>query len=278
VAATLMDRSPLLLLSGLGALAAVLMLVFKDTILSLVASVQIGSNDMVRVGDWIEMPQFDADGDVIDIALHSVKVQNWDKTITTIPTHRLITESFRNWRGMAESGGRRIMRSLMIDQNSVRHLEDGEVDGLRGIALLDNYLGAKQAEIERWNAASPARRRGAVNGRRLTNIGTFRAYVDAYLAERADISSEFTRMVRQLAPTEAGLPLEIYAFTTTTSWNEYERIQADIFDHLIAVVPVFDLRLFQHPTGSDVAMVLHNASRSPGAGRLVAAPVGAACE
>ena len=253
VIAALMDRSPWLLLSGLGALAAVLMLVFKDTILSLVASVQINSNDMVRVGDWIEMPQLNADGDVIDIALHTVKVQNWDKTITTIPTHRLISESFKNWRGMSESGGRRIKRALMIDQNSVRFLDEAEASDLRRFALIRDYLDAKAEEIARWNAARPECTRDAVNARRLTNVGTFRAYVVAYLEDRPDISNEMTLLVRQLAPTEAGLPLEIYGFTTTTAWNDYERIQGDIFDHLIAILPAFGLRLFQHPSGMDLS-------------------------
>ena len=209
IVAALIDRSPVLLLSGLGAMAAVLMLVFKDTILSLVASVQLASNDMLRVGDWIEMPQLGADGDVIDIALHTVKVQNWDKTITTIPTHRLISESFRNWRGMYEAGGRRIKRSLMIDQNSVRFLDEAEVAGLRRFSLLADYLDAKQAELAQWNAAHPDRSAQAVNARRLTNIGTFRAYVTAYLRDRGDLSDRLFLIVRQLAPTEPGLPLEI---------------------------------------------------------------------
>lgn len=247
--AALMDRSPLLLLSGLGAMAAVLMLVFKDTILSLVASVQIGSNDMVRVGDWITMPQLNADGDVIDIALHVVKVQNFDKTITTIPTYRLITESFRNWRGMSESGGRRIMRSLMIDQSSVRFLDEEGVRDLARFALLRDYLAAKQQDISRWNADhAPGE---ILDARRLTNIGTFRAYVLAYLKARPDIADDKTLLVRQLAPSENGLPLEIYAFAGTTRWDQYEGIQADIFDHLIAIMREFDLRLFQRPTGAD---------------------------
>lgn len=249
IIAALMDRSPLLLLSGLGAMAAVLMLVFKDTILSLVASVQIGSNDMVRVGDWIEMPQLNADGDVIDIALHTVKVQNFDKTITTIPTHRMISESFRNWRGMSESGGRRIMRSLMVDQNSVHFLSAEEVDSLSRFALLRDYLAGKRAEVERWNASHAVN--ADVDARRLTNIGTFRAYVLAYLEARPDIADDKTLLVRQLAPTENGLPLQIYAFANTTAWAAYEGIQADIFDHLIAIMPEFGLRLFQHPTGLD---------------------------
>lgn len=251
IIAALMDQSPLLLLSGLGAMAAVLMLVFKDTILSLVASVQIGSNDMVRVGDWIEMPQFNADGDVIDIALHTVKIQNFDKTITTVPTHRLISESFRNWRGMAESGGRRIMRSLMIDQNSVRFLDSADVEQMRRFAVLRPYLDAKNQEIERWNIEHGAE--GTVNGRRLTNIGTFRAYVLAYMQSRSDIAQHKTLLVRQLASSENGLPLEIYAFANSTVWPEYEGIQADIFDHLIAILPDFGLRLFQRAAGADLA-------------------------
>lgn len=250
IIAALMDQSPLLLLSGLGAMAAVLMLVFKDTILSLVASVQIGSNDMVRVGDWIEMPQFNADGDVIDIALHTVKIQNFDKTITTVPTHRLISESFRNWRGMSQSGGRRIMRSLMIDQRSVRFLDDSDIETMAQFAVLQPYLEAKRQEIERWNSEQGAD--GTVNGRRLTNVGTFRAYVLAYLRSRSDIAQDKTLLVRQLAPSENGLPMEIYAFATSTVWDEYEGIQGDIFDHLIAILPEFDLRLFQRPTGADV--------------------------
>ncbi len=253
IVATLIDQSPLLLLSGLGAMAAVLMLVFKDTILGLVASVQLTSNDMLRVGDWIEMPQLGADGDVIDIALHTVKVQNWDKTITTIPTHRLISESYRNWRGMFESGGRRIKRSLVLDQNSIRFLEPDEIARLRRFSLIADYLEDKEAELAAWNAARPERRRDLVNARRITNVGTFRAYVTAYLKSRGDMSDRLFLIVRQLAPTEAGLPLEIYGFTASTAWADYERIQADIFDHLIAILPEFGLRLFQRPTGLDLA-------------------------
>ena len=250
VIAALMDQSPLLLLSGLGALAAVLMLVFKDTILSLVASVQIGSNDMMRVGDWIEMPQFNANGDVIDIALHTIKVQNFDKTITTIPTHRLISESFRNWRGMAESGGRRIMRSLMIDQRTVRFLDSDDMNRMDRFAVLRPYLQSKRREIDQWNAEQRAD--GTVNGRQLTNIGTFRAYVLAFLQSRHDIAQNKTLLVRQLAPSENGLPLEVYAFANSTIWAEYEGVQADIFDHLIAILPEFGLRLFQRPSGADL--------------------------
>ena len=256
IVAALMDRSPLLLLSGLGAMAAVLMLVFKDTILSLVASVQISSNDMVRVGDWIEMPQLNADGAVVDIALHTVKVQNWDKTITTIPTHRLISESFKNWRGMSESGGRRIKRALMIDQTSVRFLTPSDVQALQRFTLLRDYLETKQSEIAQWNRAQPDRTLEKVNARRVTNIGTFRAYVLAYLQAHPGVSQEMTLLVRQLAPSATGLPIEIYAFTATTKWDAYETIQADIFDHLLAILPEFDLQLFQQPTGRDLAAVI----------------------
>ena len=208
---------------------------------------------MIRLGDWIEMPQLNADGDVIDIALHTVKVQNFDKTITTIPTHRLINESFRNWRGMSESGGRRIMRSLMIDQNSVRFLDDDSLDALSRFAVLRDYLRGKQDDVRRWNADHAGE--DILNSRRLTNVGTFRAYVDAYLKARPDIADDKTLLVRQLAPTENGLPLQIYAFTNTTAWSAYEGIQADIFDHLIAIMPEFGLSLFQRPTGTDLSTI-----------------------
>jgi len=252
IIAALMDQSPALLLSGLGAMAAVLLLVFKDTILSLVASVQLTSNDMLRVGDWIEMPQLNADGDVIDIALHTVKVQNWDKTITTIPTHRLIEQSFRNWRGMAESGGRRIKRALLIDQTSIRFLTPEEEQDLRRFALIEDYLAAKQAELDDWNRQLAKQGRDPVNGRRVTNFGTFRAYVVAYLRAHARIREDMTLLVRQLSPTPQGVPLEIYCFTTTTAWGEYEDIQSDIFDHLLAVMDEFGLGVFQEPGGRDL--------------------------
>lgn len=253
IIAVLMDESPLLLLSGLGAMAAVLMLVFKDTILSLVASVQLTSNDMLRVGDWIEMPQLNADGDVIDIALHTVKVQNWDKTVTTIPTHRLISDSYKNWRAMFEAGGRKVQRSLRIDQTSIRFLEAREVERLKRFSLLADYLAAKESEIEAWNAARPDGARDEVNARRITNVGTFRAYMNAYLRDRGDMAEGMFLVVRQLAPTETGLPLEIYAYTANTSWAVHEDVQGDTFDHLIAILPEFGLRLFQQPTGLDFA-------------------------
>ncbi|MEE4315493.1 MAG: mechanosensitive ion channel family protein [Erythrobacter sp.] len=251
VISILIDQSPLLLLSGLGAITAVLLLVFKDTILSLVASVQLSTNDMLRVGDWIEMPGMNADGDVIDISLHTVKVQNFDKTITTIPTHRLVSDSFRNWRGMSESGGRRIKRALPLDQNSIRFLSEDEVTALQRFRLLRPYLAEKQAEIAAWNARELAGEENPVNARRLTNIGTLRAYVLAYLQQHPRISDGFTLLVRQLPPGAQGLPLELYCFTDTTAWLEYEAIQADIFDHLLAILPEFHLRLFQEPSGVD---------------------------
>ena len=252
--AVLIEESPLLLLSGLGAMAAVLLLVFKDTILSLVASVQLTSNDMLRVGDWIEMPSMNADGDVIDIALHTVKVQNFDKTITTIPTHRLIADSYRNWRGMSESGGRRIKRSLVIDQNSVRFLGEEEIAGLGRFKLLGDHLARKAEEIAEWNRHELSSDCDTINARRITNIGTLRAYVIAYLKSHPRIAGEgFTLLVRQLPPGPEGLPIEIYCFTDTVDWGEYEAIQADIFDHMLAILPEFGLRIFQQPSGLDLA-------------------------
>ena len=252
--AVLIEQSPLLLLSGLGAMAAVLMLVFKDTILSLVASVQLSSNDMLRVGDWIEMPGMNADGDVVDIALHTVKIRNFDKTITTIPTHRLIADSFRNWRGMSDSGGRRIKRALVLDQNSVRFLDEDEVAGLKRFRLLEKYLARKQDEIAEWNRHELASDSDAINARRITNIGTLRAYVIAYLQSHPRVAGgDFTLMVRQLPPGPQGLPLEVYCFADTIEWEEYEGIQADIFDHLLAILPEFGLRIYQQPSGLDLA-------------------------
>ncbi len=252
IIATLIDRSPLILLSGLGAMAAVLMLIFQDTILSLVASVQISSNDIVRVGDWIEMPQLNADGDVIDIALHTVKVQNWDKTITNIPTKRFISDSFKNWRGMQQSGGRRIKRSLYLDQQSVHFLSQDECERLHRFNLLSEYLAEKTQEIQAWNAKLAERGEEPVNTRRITNIGSFRAYVQRYLRSHGGIHQNMTLMVRQLSPTADGLPLEIYCFTNTVEWLTYESIQSDIFDHLLAILPEFGLRVFQHPSGADM--------------------------
>lgn len=257
--ALLIERSPLLLLSSLGALMAVLTLVFKDTLLSLVASVQLTTNDMVRVGDWIEMPQVNADGDVIDIALHTVKIQNWDKTITTIPTYRLISDSFKNWRGMRESGGRRIKRAINLDLASIRFITPEERAGLRRFTLLRDYLDTKQAEIDAWNASHPDRANEPVNARRLTNVGCFRAYVQAYLKAHPGVHQEMTLMVRQMPPEPTGVPLEIYCFASTIVWAEYEGIQSDIFDHLFSILPEFGLRVYQQPAGWDIQMGLEGA-------------------
>lgn len=254
IVATLIDRSPLILLSGLGAMAAVLMLIFQDTLLSLVASVQISSGDMIRVGDWVEMPQLNADGDVIDIALHTVRIQNWDKTITTIPTKRFISDSFKNWRGMQESGGRRLKRSLFIDQHSIHFLTAEELEHLKGFNLLDGYFDDKLNELSKWNEKHiKTNTNQALDSRKLTNIGTFRAYIDKYIRSNPGIhQSGMTLMVRQLSPTPEGLPMEIYCFTNTTAWTEYEAIQSDIFDHLLAIAPEFNLRVYQAPSGSDM--------------------------
>jgi len=253
IVAAVLDRSPLLLISGFGAMTAILLLVFKDTILSLVASVQLTAQDMVRVGDWITMPQFGADGDVIDVQLHTVKVQNFDKTITTIPTHRLITDSFQNWRGMSESGGRRIKRSLYFDVSSIRFQSDEEIEHFRRFVLLADYVEDKRRELEAYNARLQGEVAADVNRRRLTNIGTFRAYAFNYLKNHPRIRQDLTLIVRQLPAGPDGLPLQIYCFTDTTAWAEYEGIQSDIFDHLIAIVPEFGLRLFQQPAGADLA-------------------------
>lgn len=262
IIATLIDRSPVILLSGLGAMAAVLMLVFQDTLLSLVASMQISSNDIVRVGDWVEMPALNADGDVIDIALHTVKVQNWDRTITTIPTRRFITDSFKNWRGMQESGGRRISRTLLIDQQSIGFLTDKEKEHLQSFRLLRTYLREKQEEIDSWNSELREDGRASVNTRRITNIGTFRAYISCYLKNHPGIHQDMIQMVRQMTPTPDGLPIQVYAFTATTAWVEYEGIQSDIFDHLYSIIPEFGLRVYQHPSGVDVR-ALKNVLASP---------------
>lgn len=252
IIATLIDRSPLILLSGLGAMAAVLILVFQDTLLSLVAGMQISSTDMVRVGDWIEMPSANADGDVIDISLYTVRVQNWDKTISSVPIRKLVTESFKNWRGMQESGGRRIKRSIYLDQTSIQFLSPDEIDGLRKFQHLDAYLARKDAELREWNATLGDRAATRANTRRLTNIGTFRAYIEAYLRSHPDIHQDMTLMVRQLQPGREGLPIEIYCFTNTVIWREYEAIQGDIFDHIFSLLPEFGLRVFQDPTGGDL--------------------------
>ncbi len=260
IISSLADKSPWYFLSGIGAIMAIILLLFRDTLLSLVASVQLTNNDLIRVGDWIEMPNFGADGDVIDIALNTVRVQNWDKTITVIPTHKFLDHSFRNWRGMQESGGRRIMRALNIDISSIRFLTYDEIERLKTSHLLENYIRNKMDEVNQYNLKHLKDGRSTLtNGRWLTNIGTFRAYIIEYLKKHPRSNKNLLMLVRQLEPTERGLPLQIYVFTDTIVWVEYESIQADIFDHLIAVAPEFGIRIYQEPSGFDFRnLLIHN--------------------
>jgi len=244
-------EAPKSLLTGLGAMAAVLILVFRDTILGFVASIQLSANRMVNVGDWISMPKFNADGDVIDINLTSVKVQNWDKTIASIPTYALVSESFNNWKGMEESGGRRIKRSINIDMKSVGFLDREQIGRLRKFHLLAEYIDKKEKEIEEYNKSLNLDDSIVTNGRRMTNLGTFRAYLENYLHNHPKIHQDMTFLVRHLQPTEKGLPIEIYVFSNDQAWANYEAIQADIFDHVLAILPQFGLRVFQNPTGDD---------------------------
>ncbi|AGF77172.1 small-conductance mechanosensitive channel [Desulfocapsa sulfexigens DSM 10523] len=244
-------KSPWGILSVLGGLTAVTMLVFKDSILGFVASIQINSTDMVRLGDWVEIPQYGADGDVVDISIHSIRVQNWDKTISTIPTYALVSNSFKNWRGMSESGGRRIKRALNIDIHSIRFCDEQMLDKLSNFSLIADYIRNKQQEIEEYNLHHNYDQNLTISGRRQTNVGIFRAYVIAYLRNNTKLHQEMTFLVRQLAPTEHGLPLEIYVFSKDQAWANYEAIQADIFDHLLAAIPEFGLRIFQNPSGYD---------------------------
>ncbi|MBA4711193.1 MULTISPECIES: mechanosensitive ion channel family protein [Citrobacter] len=247
----LIGQSPAILISGLGAMAAVLMLVFKDPILGLVAGIQLSANDMLKLGDWLEMPKYGADGAVIDIGLTTVKVRNWDNTITTIPTWSLVSDSFKNWSGMSASGGRRIKRSISIDATSIHFLDEDERQRLHKAHLLKPYLTTRHQEISEWNQQLDAPE-SVLNHRQMTNIGTFRAYLNEYLRHHPRIRKDMTLMVRQLAPDDHGLPIEIYAFTNTVVWLEYESIQADIFDHIFAVVEEFGLRIHQSPTGNDI--------------------------
>jgi len=281
----LLNKSPAVFLGGLAGLTAVVLLVFRDTILSLVASIQLTQNDMIAVGDWIEMPKYEADGDVVDIALHTVKVQNWDKTITTIPTHRLIEDSFKNWRGMSRSGGRRVKRSINLDLGTIRFLTDEEADRFSRFELLRDYMQEKTEELEAYNARLPGAvgpERGGESGnaesqersdspemsslpnnsgriiphaRHLTNVGTFRAYIVNYLRSHPVVHQDMTLLVRQLQSGPKGLPMEIYVFSNDTNWINYEAFQSDIFDHLLAMVPEFGLRVFQEPSGEDVREV-----------------------
>ena len=251
ILSVILNRTPLYFLSGLGALTAVLMLIFKDAILGLVAGIQLTANRMVAQGDWIEMPRYGADGDVLEVTLTTVKVQNWDNTITTIPTYALISESFKNWRGMQQSGGRRIKRSIHVDMNSIRFCSEEMIGRFSRIQYIAEYIETKRAALAEHNRSSDVDDSSLANGRRMTNIGTFLAYIQAYLRNHPMVSQEMTFLVRQLAPGEHGLPIEIYVFCTDIRWAHYEAIQADIFDHLLAVLPEFDLRVFQSPSGSD---------------------------
>jgi miniconductance mechanosensitive channel len=253
VIAILTDKNPWAFLTGLGALTAVILLVFKDSILGLVAGIQLTSNDMLRIGDWIEMPKYGADGDVIDITLHTVKVQNWDKTISTIPAYSLIADSFKNWRGMNESGGRRIKRSICLDMNSVKFVDAEMAERFRKFALIHDYIDRREKEITEHNVSRAVDTSVLVNGRRMTNLGTFRHYVEAYLRDHPKIHEKnMTLLVRQLKPSETGIPIEIYCFSNDQRWASYEAIQADIVDHILAVIPEFDLRVFQRPSGVDL--------------------------
>ena len=252
VISVLLGRSPLYLLSGIGALTAVLMLVFRDAILGFVAGIQLAANKMVSHGDWIEMPNYGADGDVLEVSLTTVKVQNWDKTVTTIPTYALISESFKNWRGMQESGGRRIKRAVNIDMSSIRFCNEEMLERFDKIQYISEYIETKKNELEQFNKETKVDNASLANGRRMTNIGTFRAYVKAYLKGLPVINQDMTFLIRQLQPTENGLPIEIYVFSKDKVWANYEAIQADIFDHILAVVPEFDLRVYQNPTGNDL--------------------------
>lgn len=247
----ILDKSPVYLLSGLGALTAVLLLVFQDTIKGLVASIQISANRMLAPGDWIEIPQYGADGDVLEIGLNTVKVQNFDRTVTTVPTYALISGSFKNWRDMFASGGRRIKRTVIIDISSIHFYKKEHVDELKNIQLLKDYLATKEHELTEHNQTKGFALDDKFNQRQLTNIGTYRAYIEAYLRQHTKVHKEMTCMVRQLPATSSGLPLELYFFSNDQDWVNYEAIQADIFDHIYAMAPIFSIRIFQHPSGND---------------------------
>ncbi|MDY7035244.1 MAG: mechanosensitive ion channel [Thermodesulfobacteriota bacterium] len=249
VISIIVDKNPIFLFSGLGAMTAVLMFIFKDAILGFIAGIQLTANRMIFNGDWIEMPNYGADGDVIEVGLTTVKVRNWDKTITTIPTYALISESFKNWRGMQESGGRRIKRAINIDVNTVKFCTEKMLEQFRKIQYISQYMEKKKLELEEFNKKVDGS--SQINRRRLTNIGTFRAYVQAYLKNHPMINQNMTFLVRQLKPTENGLPIEIYVFCKDKAWANYEAIQADIFDHILAAVHEFELKIFQNPTGGD---------------------------
>ena len=248
----ILERDPTVLIAGLGAMAAVLLLVFKDTILGFVASIQLSANDMLKIGDWIEMPSHRADGTVIDITLNTVKVQNWDRTITTIPTYALVSESFNNWKGMQESGGRRIKRAVYIDVTSIKFCDEEMLRKFSRYALIRDYVVEKEEEIRKHNSERMISEEDLISGRRQTNVGIFRKYLESYLRNSSRIRQDMTFLVRQLQPTDKGLPIEIYVFSSETAWALYENLQSDIFDHIFAVIPEFGLRVFQAPSGNDI--------------------------
>lgn len=252
IVSILIDKSPAVLLTGLGASAAILMLVFQDSILGFVSGIQLSANDMLRVGDWIEMPKYGVDGDVIEVTLNTVKIQNWDKTIVTIPPTLLMKDSFKNWRGMSESGGRRVKRSIFVDMTSVKFCTPEMLEHYNKIQVLSEYIDEKEKVLTEYNKEHNIDASVMVNGRRQTNLGVFRAYLSNYLKNHPSVNHGMTCMVRQLQPTEKGIPLELYFFTATTAWVVYEDIQSDIFDHVLAVIPYFDLNVYQSPSGKDL--------------------------
>jgi miniconductance mechanosensitive channel len=260
VLAILLGKSPVVFFSGLGAFTAVLLLIFKDTLLGFVAGIQLTANNMVREGDWIEMPAQNADGTVLDVSLTTVKVQNWDNTITTIPTYALVAEPFKNWRGMDESGGRRIKRAVRLDVTSIKFCDAEMLQRFKKIQFISEYVERKLEEVSAHNLELQVDESLLINGRHLTNVGTFRAYLEHYLRNHPKVHQDMTFLVRQLAPTEHGLPIEIYVFSNDQAWANYEAIQADIFDHILAVLPLFDLRPFQTPTGADLRALARGAA------------------
>lgn len=260
----LMGKSPLYFLGAFGAMTAILLLVFKDTILGLVASIQISANDMIRVGDWVEMPKYNADGDVLAINLNTVKVMNWDKTITTVPTHYFISDSFKNWRGMTESGGRRIKRTIHINMATVCFVDEAMREEFKRVHLIADFIAKRQKEIEAFNVAQSIDTSTLINGRRMTNIGVFRHYIDAYLRRHPGINQEMIILVRQMESTQYGVPIEIYCFTSSVAWVDYEAAQSDIFDHLLAAANYFGLEVFQTPSGADIAQVAKSLGALPG--------------
>lgn len=255
-------KNPFYFLSAMGAMTAVILLIFKDTILGFVASIQISAYDMVRVGDWISMPKYEADGDVLSVNLNTVKVQNWDKTITTIPTYAFISDSFKNWRGMSDSGGRRIKRGIRIKISSIKFCDENMVNRMKKLHLISDYVAQREEEIKQFNATHKIDKSSLVNGRHLTNVGIFRVYAESYIKRHPKINTEMTTMVRQLEPTEKGLPLEVYCFSSDKEWVSYEGIISDIFDHLFAAIPEFDLDVFEAPTGKDFVSIASSAKPS----------------